>query len=180
MDSPQETAIRQLIEIIFEPTEIDPSPVVKYVHEITGTEHDWIELEIEPSFAFSDGMWEKFEELTGVPLSKAPTLGADHGAWGDFEFWAVQICDALGVDRNFTWDGEAAMEKTRSGGIDPVPQGTIALDEWLQPLGFRFVAFDDESDEYHGFAVRSSELKRVLELAQPAELRLRTTDSFVR
>ena len=161
-----------LIVLMMKTVSLDATDVVGHFRETVFTEHEHIDLEVQPRFALVDTLTEQFEPLTGRSIAESPLLQMDRSAYDSFETWARQVGLRVVEDDSFSWDWQAAEQHHHNGGVDPIPMGMLALDEWLEPHGFRFVGVDDHSDSYYGFALQAAELQRALDVAVRADIDL--------
>lgn len=162
----------ELIQLVVAPTRVDPAPLIQRFKETVFTEHDFIELEIDPSLAFVHTLAEEFEELTGQLSNMSPLLEMDGKAFDSLEFCGRNLASTLSLDPSFTWDHKAAQERHLAGGIPSTSLGLIALDEWLTTYGFRLLGLNDGSDGYHGLAVALADVERAWSLATAAGIDL--------
>ena len=168
----------EMIRLMMKPTNADPTALVQRFRETVFTTHEFVDLEITPTFALVFTMTEEFAELSGTDLS--PLLGMDHKAWDDIEWWAQELCTMISIDADFSWDAGEALRRHQEGGLSPVPLGMIALDDWMAPRGFRFIRLDDGSDAYHGFPVRLDCLDRMFALGDATGIRLSEPGEMLR
>ncbi len=160
----------ELIRLILAPTELEAAGLLSAfgkhaVHEHHGFGYD---AEMTHEEALVRTFDRDFEELAGA--SSEVLLSLDHNQFAEFERSANAISRQIQAGGGFEWDWEAAHERHRSGGIDPIPLAMISFDGWLKPKGFRFINFNNHGDAYLGFAARADDYERAFQLATQAGL----------
>ena len=157
----------ELIRLILAPTELPADEFVSaFQQEIPATRENYPTASYREccQIIFSLSFNHRFDEA-GRSGSFSVSLFIDWKSAFDFEARGNGMAEVRQLHPGFEWDWETATENMIAGGIEAIASGMIAFDDWLKPQGFRFIAFDDGRDSYHGFPIRSDDHQRALDIA---------------